>query len=147
LSITNYQIRKFQIIDYPALIKLWRQTKLIYRPRGRDSIKELKHQIKHPYLNILLAHKDRQIIGSVIGSHDGRRGWINRLAVHPDYQRTGIARQLVKDIENWLKQQGIKIVCSLIEDRNKKSIKFMYSLGYTRHHDIIYFSKRKNSKV
>ncbi|MBS4014865.1 MAG: GNAT family N-acetyltransferase [Candidatus Latescibacteria bacterium] len=133
--------------DYPALIQLWQQTELSYRPQGRDSYQEIARQTKLPYIHILVALTGREIIGSVFGSHDGRRGWINRLAVHPDYQRKGIAKSLVKAIEKWLDQQGIKIVCSLIEDWNIKSIKFMQIFDYTKHNDIIYFSKRKSHQV
>lgn len=143
----DFQIRKFHIRDYNSLIKLWDESKLSYRPKGRDSRKELNRQAKLPFINILVVEKDKIIIGSIIGSHDGRRGWINRLAVHPQYQRKSIAKRLVKEIEKWFHGKNIKIICSLIEDWNKTSMQVFKRFGYIEHSDIIYFSKRKSLDV
>ncbi len=42
---------------------------------------------------------------------------------------------------------GIEIIASSIEDWNTVSMKVFERLGYKRHPDIIYFTKRKNSDV
>jgi GNAT superfamily N-acetyltransferase len=143
----NFQIRKFRIRDYNELIKLWNESNLPYRPKGRDSKKELARQTRFSYVNMLVAEKDNKIIGSVFGSHDGRRGWINRLAVLPEYRRQRVATRLVQEIEKWLVKEKIKIICSLVENKNISSINFISIAGYKRHYDIIYFSKRENDSV
>lgn len=143
----KHRIRSFRIKEYKNLINLWKTAGLTYCPRGRDSFRQISQQSRSSYIRILVAEAEGRIIGAVLGTHDRRRGWINRLAVHPEYQRKGVARQLVMTIERWLSEQGIKIVCALIEDENKKSVEFMQNAGYVRHNHIIYFSKRKSNEV
>jgi len=95
----------------------------------------------------LVAETNGKLVGSIFGTHDGRRGWINRLAVAPEFRRQGIARMLVAKVEKCLSELGIEIVASLIEAWNTKSMQAFERLGYKRHSDVFYFSKRKNSDV
>ena len=37
----------------------------------------------------LAAELEGQIVGVVLGTHDGRKGWINRLAVTPESSASG----------------------------------------------------------
>ena len=46
------------------------------------------------------------IVGVVLGTYDGRRGWILRLAVHPDQRRQGFATRLVQEVERRLAALG-----------------------------------------
>jgi len=140
-------IRELRIDDYDALVTLWDAAGLSYRPRGRDRREHIAHELAGECSIFLVAEDDGRIIGSVLGTHDGRKGWINRLAVHPDYRRRGIGTQLVREVERRLDAMGIDIVTCLIEDWNTSSQEFFTVLGYHRHDDIHYYSKRKNAEV
>lgn len=146
-KISNVKIRKLRIGDYDELIELWEKAGLSYRPYGRDRKDKIKEQMRKPYSIFLVSEINGRIIGSIFGTHDGRRGWINRLAVLPNYQQQGISTRLVNEVEKVLTKQGIDIVASLVEDRNKISMKVFERFGYKKHNDIVYFSKRKNPKV
>ncbi|MCP4220609.1 MAG: GNAT family N-acetyltransferase [bacterium] len=91
----------------------------------------------------LVVEKERQLIATVLITHDGRRGWINRLAVAKDFQHKGIARKLLEDAENILNQQGLGLFSCLIEADNPYSMAFFHKAGYIEHTDIVYFTKRK----
>lgn len=39
---------------------------------------------------------DGKIVGTVLASHDGRRGFIHHMAVLPDYRRNRIGHELAK---------------------------------------------------
>jgi GNAT superfamily N-acetyltransferase len=88
-----------------------------------------------------------RLVGTVIISCDLRKGWINRLAVDPDYRNRGIAKALIAESEKVLRKHGVRIFCALIEDYNAISKKLFKECGYVEHRDIIYFSKRDSSKV
>jgi N-acetylglutamate synthase len=141
------KIRKLRIGDYDKLIKLWQKAKLSHRPYGRDRRDKIEEQVKKPYSIYLVAEIEGRLIGSIFGTHDGRRGWINRLAVLPNYRQQGVSARLVSEVEKRLTKQGIDIFACLIEDKNKISMKVFERLGYKKHNDIVYFSKRKNPKV
>lgn len=143
----NVIIRKLRIEDYDALLDLWNQAKLPYKPKGRDRRDNIERALQQPSAVFLVAEKNEKLVGSIFGTHDGRRGWINRLAVSPSYRQQGIAAQLVKEVEMRLDAMGIEIVACMVEDWNVASMEVFKRLGYTRHSDIIYFSKRKHLDV
>lgn len=147
MNLDNLKIRDFEIEEYDILIELWEKTGLPYRPLGRDSKENISKQIEQPNISFLFVEVEDKIIGSIIISHDGRKGWINRVAILPEYRNLGIASLLIDDAEKRLKKIGIKIVASLIEDWNLKSLKLFDKLGYIRHPDIIYFTKRESAEV
>lgn len=135
------------IEDYDALMELWTEAKLLYKPKGRDRRDNIERELQQPSAVFLVAEKDGKLVGSIFGTHDGRRGWINRLAVSPSYRQQGIAAQLIKEVEMRLDAIGIEIIACLVEDWNTVSMKVFQRLGYTRHSDIVYFSKRKHPDV
>jgi ribosomal protein S18 acetylase RimI-like enzyme len=140
-------IRKMTFQDYDAVLTLWKEGKVPYRPQGRDSKKNIRWQLQQPTSLYFLAESKGKIIGVVFGTHDGRKGWINRLVVTPTYQKKGIAKQLVHEVETRLETLDIHIVASLIEEWNDISMQVFDHLGYTKHTDIFYFSKRKNKNI
>ena len=143
----NITIRKMTLRDYDSVVTLWKQGNIPYRPQGRDSRKNIKEQLQQPNCYFFVAEIDKKIIGAIIGTHDGRKGWINRLVIAPLYRKKGIAKRLVKEVEHHLLAIGIDIVACLIEDWNITSMQVFEQLGYTKHTDILYYSKRKNKKV
>jgi ribosomal protein S18 acetylase RimI-like enzyme len=140
-------IRKMTMKDYDSLITLWKKGNIPYRPKGRDSKKNIRWQLQQPNCFYLIAENNGKIIGAILGTHDGRKGWINRLATTSAYRRKGIAKRLIEEFESQLAAIGIDIVACLIEDWNATSMEVFERLGYTKHTDILYFSKRKNMEI
>jgi len=143
----DIKIRPLCIDDYDDLIRLWDKAELSYKPQGRDKKERIDQELVSNTAIFLVAEKDGDLIGSIFGTHDGRRGWINRLAVAPLHRRKGIAACLVQQVEKILYDKGIEIIACLIEDWNKTSIKAFQKMGYRFHKDIIYLSKRKHKDV
>lgn len=127
--------------DYDAVIALWERAGLAFEPHGRDSRHAISRQIRSSGHLMFVAEADGQIIGTAFGSHDGRKGWINRLAVDPRYRRLGLAQQLVKRVEEALTREGLLIVAALVEAPNEPSLSLFRKLGYEERRDIIYFRK------
>ena len=131
MDFSELTIRKMNIDDYDDLIKLWIKAGLPYRSRGRDKKNKISEELKNPATNVLLMEHENIIIGSIFATHDGRKGWINRLAIAPEFRNNGLAFKLITEAENFLIQQGIEIIACLIEE----------------HSDIIYITKRLNPDV
>lgn len=140
-------IRRMTIADYDSLIALWKEGDIPYRPQGRDSKKNIKWQLQQLNCFYFVAEDNGTMVGAILGTHDGRKGWINRIVITSSYRQKGIAKRLVEEIEHRLAAVGINIVACLIEDWNVTSMKVFKELGYTKHTDIFYFSKRKNMKI
>jgi N-acetylglutamate synthase len=143
----NLNIREFTIEDYDKVVKLWKESSLPYKPKGRDSKSEIEKELKRGNALFYVAEINNKIAGVAFGTHDGRKGWINRVAVPPELRKKGIAKELVTFIEQKLDEMGINIIAALIEDWNETSMKAFEKLGYKKHTDIFYYTKRKHSDV
>jgi GNAT superfamily N-acetyltransferase len=141
------EIRKLTINNYEEIIKLWSRSSLPYRQKGRDRKEAIAVEMKANPDFFLGAFEGNHLVGMVIISCDIRKGWLNRLAVRPDYRHCGIAKTLIAESEKILRKRGIRIFCALIEDWNTVSKKLFNECGYVEHRDIIYFSKRDSNEV
>lgn len=139
--------RDLVIDDYDELLVLWEKAGGIYRPNGRDSREKIAEELEKDTAIFLVAETDGSIVGTVFGTHDGRKGWINRLAISPDYRFQGIASQLVKEIESRLHSRGIEIIAGLVDDDNLGSMEFLKKCGFVEQGEIVYFSKQKHSEA
>jgi ribosomal protein S18 acetylase RimI-like enzyme len=130
--------------DYGPVTRLWTEVGLTYRPAGRDRPEKIEAEMKRGTALFLVAEAEGRVVGVVLGTHDGRRGWINRLAVAPAYQRRGIARALVREVEGRVRALGIDIVAALIESENASSLAFFRAIDYIHDPHIEYVSKRRS---
>jgi len=141
------EIRRLTIDDYEDIIKLWECSGLPFKPKGRDSRRAIAKQMKTEPNFFLGAFQGKTLIGTVVGSYDGRKGCINRLAVDPKHRRRGIAQLLVTRLEKILEKKGATVIFALVEEPNKKSINLFEKLGYLTDRSILYLSKRKSQDV
>jgi GNAT superfamily N-acetyltransferase len=82
------------------------------------------------------------LVAVALLTHDGRKGWINRLAVDPACRRRGLAARLVGEAERWFCQElGLEVWAALIEAGNEASLALFAQLGY-QPADVVYVSKR-----
>lgn len=133
--------------DYDAILALWQAAGLSIRPKGRDSRPQFEAQIAGGTHTLLGVRDGERLVGVIIATHDGRKGWLNRLAVHPDYQRRGIGLHLIRAGEQALKSQGMQIIAALVEDWNEASLALMACAGYKLHPDVHYLTKREHDDV
>jgi ribosomal protein S18 acetylase RimI-like enzyme len=133
--------------DYERIVDVWQRSGLPVRLKGRDSNREVERQIADEPDYFFGLEVDRELVAVVVVSDDGRKGWINRLAVVPEYRRRGIARELIAEAERRLAARGIDIVAVLIEDYNASSLELFQREGYVLHKDIYYLSKRKSQET
>jgi len=132
-------IREFNIADYDGVVRLWKESGLIIRPG--DDIEGVKLKLQRDPDLFLVFEEKNEIIGVVMGAWDGRRGWINHLAVKPNRQRAGIGTALVRELERRLILKGARKVNAQIYQWNGKSIDFFKGAGYDVHKDLIMIGK------
>jgi len=124
----NLPIRACRLEDIEGVLELWRQADAT--PSVTDNADDLRRAITDSPAHVLVAEAQARIVGSIIGTFDGWRGNIYRLAVHPDYQRHGVARALVAEVEKKLAEQGAKRITALVEKDHPLAMNFWESVGY-----------------
>jgi ribosomal protein S18 acetylase RimI-like enzyme len=140
------EIRSITGGDYDAVIDVWTKSGLSFRPHGRDGRDEMTEEFNENPDLILGAYEKDELVGVIVGTDDGRKGWINRLAVLPESRRRGVGSALIAACEKALRKRGRRIICTLVED-NYKSLELFRKVGYTKHENILYLSKRENDDV
>ncbi|MBI4416870.1 MAG: GNAT family N-acetyltransferase [Euryarchaeota archaeon] len=119
-----------RLADHPAVVGLLRAAGMTPRTRGRDGRAAFARQLRSNRTRYLGAFDRTRLVGVVLGTHDTRKGWINRLAVHPGYRRRGVATRLVRECERTLRKAGIEMFAALIEGDNAASEALFRKLGY-----------------
>ena len=138
-------LRRLTIDDHAAILTLWQRAGLhSIRPEGRDSRSEFEKQLARGQVAIGL-EEGGTLIGVVLATNDTRKGWINRLAIDPDYRRKGYGEQLACAAEEALREAGMKLIAAFIEEGNTASLALFEKLGYAVHQNIYYVIKRDSA--
>ncbi len=139
------EIRTLTIDNYEEIVCLWADAGLPFKPKGRDSREMMAIEMALPQTLFIGLYDHDTMIGVGIGNYDGRRGWVNRVAIDPDQRGKKLARLIIKKLEEFLYEQGAVIVCALIEDENYPSIACFQNSGYIFEKTIGYFAKRNSA--
>jgi len=125
----SLHIRPYQPADRQALIALWRACDLVvpWNDPDRDLDAKLAWQ---PEL-LLVGLLDGRLVATVMAGYEGHRGWLNYLAVHPDYQQSGLGRAIVSAAEARLEALGCQKINLQVRESNAAVIAFYRRLGYT----------------
>ena len=128
-----------QISDYEPVIQLWRNCEgLSLRDAdSRDGIE--RYLERNPCLSFV-AEDDAQIFGSIMAGHDGKRGYIQHLAVDPALRNRGVATRLADLCLDALKSQGIEKSHVHVLKKNQAGRAYWSGRGWTRRTEIEMYS-------
>lgn len=139
-SASSFGVRPATVADAAELLALWRQAGLTVR-RSETVANELASVIAlHPQL-VLVAVAGDSIVGSVLGTWDGRRGRVSRLATRRDWRGRGIAGALLTAVEDGVRALGGHEVDLVIDADDYPLVGFYESRGYATA-DLIFLEKQ-----
>jgi ribosomal protein S18 acetylase RimI-like enzyme len=127
--VSDLAIRSFQDADEAAVIRLWDRCGLL-RP-WNDPSKDIARKRGVQGELFLVGTIDGAIVASVMAGYDGHRGWINYLAVDPDWRRRGMASVLMAEAERLLRALGCAKINLQIRRDNLDAMAFYERLGFT----------------
>lgn len=145
----EYKIRSVTADDYDAIFELWNRTEQSRRALNPidDSREGIDRYLRRNPNTCFCAAVGEQIVGVILSGHDGRRGIIHHLCVHPDFRRMGIAGHLVAFAEKALQAEGIQKIFGLVFKDNDAANRFWESQGYALRTDLNYRNKRMNPEI
>ena len=139
-SMVNGEIRPFSMSEYDEVLALWRQSEGIGLSQADEPEAIAAYLARNPGMSFV-AWADGVVVGAVLCGHDGRRGYLHHLAVHPEYRRQGIGRALVNRCLDALREIGLDKCHLFIFPHNKSGIAFWQAEGWQYRSDIAVMSK------
>ena len=133
------KFRKFIKSDTEAVIKLWKNCKLIVP--WNDPFKDINRKLSIKDNLFIVGEMNKHIIASAMAGYDGHRGYIYYLAVLPEYQKKGIGSSLLSIVEKKLLQLGCPKINLFVRNTNIR-VKTFYKINNYEFQDSQIYGKR-----
>jgi ribosomal protein S18 acetylase RimI-like enzyme len=132
-------IRTARVDEIEAIVALWSGAGLQVDTSAASA--ELASLLAAGTDLMLVDERDSTIVGTVLGTWDGRRGWVQRLATLSDWRSQGVASGLLDELERRLLDRGCRKLNLLIEPDNASVVAFYQRAGFTTD-ELIFMEKR-----
>jgi ribosomal protein S18 acetylase RimI-like enzyme len=125
------QLRAFELgRDYPAVIALWQTAGPGIHVSPSDSLGEISRKLQRDPDLFLVAEDQDQIVGTVLGGFDGRRGLVYHLAVTQGWRGRGVGSALMDELETRLKARGCRKAYLMVASENPEVREFYQRRGW-----------------
>lgn len=134
-----YTIRPLTSADYDAAYTLWQKVEgmSLGASDTREHISRFLE--RNPGLSFV-CETDGRVVGTILSSHDGRRGYVYHLAVDTRHRRKGIGSALLRRCVGLIAQQGVLKCTILVYRNNEEGSRFLERMGWKLRSDIDAFS-------
>ena len=133
------EIRSYAHSDEAAVVQLWTDCGLVVS--WNDPRKDIRRKLKVQRELFLVGCSNGKLIATAMAGYDGHRGWVNYLAVHPEFRRTGIGGRMMEEAQNRLQEAGCPKINLQVRSTNAAVIAFYKAIGY-KMDDVVSFGKR-----
>ncbi len=133
------RVRSYRPADYPEVLAIWEAAGWHNRPS--DSAEAIERKLCLERGPFFVAEAEGRVVGTVMGHVDRNWGWVNRLAVHPEWRRRDVARQLMAAVERSLRELEATSIHLLTHEQNAAALGLYESLGYQPYRQIVYMNK------
>lgn len=132
-------IREFRYPeDYNRAVRLWQEAGNGIRVGPSDAPSEIEKKLERDPDLFLVAETGDEMVGTVIGGFDGRRGHVYHLAVAAAFRRQGIGSQLMTELEDRLRSKGCLRCYLLVRPGNHGAQRHYEQLGWQEMDDHLY---------
>ena len=126
-----FEIKEMKAADYDEVLALWQAAEGIgLHPDECDSREGVARYLSRNPRLCFVARDAAELIGAVLCGTDGRRGYLNHLAVAEGYRRRGIGTALVRRCLAALKRMGIPKCNLFVFAANDAAMQFWRKLGW-----------------
>lgn len=133
------ELREFTPADYDAAIALWAETEGIVLRDVDARGPVLEYLARNRGLSVV-ALDNGAVVGAVLCGTDGRRGYLQHLAVAGSHRRRGVGRALAERCLAALSERGIDKCHLMVLPANTAARAFWQRLGWRERPDVLIMS-------
>jgi N-acetylglutamate synthase len=127
-------IRLMRVEDHEQLAKLWEPEHM------ESSLEYLQVVLDRNPTTCFVKEVDGKIMGAACGLFDGRRGFIQSVAVLPEARGKGYGKEVVTAVKDALLALGTKRIRLFVFKENAKVLPFYEKMGFRIHDTAFYMS-------
>ena len=116
--------------DYARALRLWKNMEKGIHVGPSDAPAEIDKKLERDPDLFLVAEDGSDLIGTVIGGYDGRRGFIYHLAVHADHRSRGVGTRLMDEVEARLRARGCIRCYLFVTPDNVEAMQYYQKRGW-----------------
>ncbi|GIO13441.1 hypothetical protein J19TS2_29960 [Cohnella xylanilytica] len=120
-------IRAFQLSDYKSVAELLEVS--LSEECCEETMSAFARQLSWDSELVLVAELEERIIGAMIGTIDHNKGYVYRIAVHPDHRRQGVGRALMAGLSHRFRQRNVFKILIAGDKHNELLLPFYEALG------------------
>jgi N-acetylglutamate synthase len=139
-----HTIIPFTIDRYDDMLKAWQSTPGIGLSSADDRAGITRYLARNPGGSFIAESTGGEVIGGLLGGHDGRRGYLHHLFVLPVQRNRGVGKRLVEAVLSYLSSEGIEKSHIFVCNTNESGKDFWNYIGWQERSDITIFSKLHN---
>ena len=134
----NIILRPMLIDDLDGATWLWENTPGVVMREYDDSPESIKRFLtRNPDTSFVLVW-DGEIIGTILGGNDGRRGYLYHFVVREDFRGKGLGTRLLEAAYSRLQESGVPKAGLVAFQNNISGLHFWKHKGWFLRQDLYY---------
>lgn len=121
-------VRSFQLSDYQPLTALLEEA--LTQESYEQTMEAFARQLSWDSELVLVATKQSEIAGMIIGTIDNNKGYYYRIAVSSQHQRSGVGKALVAALRQRFEQRNVSKILIAADEHNEPVLPWYESMGY-----------------
>ncbi len=126
---TRLLVRPYADADRDGVILLWRLA-FPAEPAWNESSTLIQRKLTVQPELFFVCVDGTEVVGTVMAGFDGVRGWVHKVAAHPERTRSGIASRLMQAAEEGLAGLGCPKLNMQVRADNASALAFYKAAGY-----------------
>ena len=136
------EIREFRYPDdLSRVLRLWRSIEKGVNLGRSDKPAEIEKKLARDPDLFLIAEEGEDIVGTVIGGYDGRRGLVYHLAVAAGHRGKGLGTRLMDMLESRLRARGCIRCYLMVTTDNQEAMQYYERHGWERMDFVVPYAK------
>lgn len=121
-------VRSFQLSDYKPLTELLEEV--LTTECYEQTMEAFARQLSWDSDLVLVAVKESEVVGMIIGTIDNNKGYYYRIAVSPNHQRNGVGKALVTALRQRFEQRNVSKILITADEHNEPVLPLYESMGF-----------------